>query len=152
MKGKLTRASIIKTVIFIILVILFSGFELIESNHLVLSYFRLINSGLFAYMLVEIFSSIFKDEDKKKFHSKKFLIINLLWGITFIIVNYLRYGTVIKMLSILGLFVVIISLWGLFFEKDKPKKKEMDVYKFGYLWLLQVILIPFLVILVLKGY
>ena len=140
-----------KIIVFFVLTILFS-FAHIVSNNLLISFIGIVNSALISYMLIMIFSSI--GQNNKSIMTKRLMLINFFWGVTFLAINILKYGTIFKILNLLAVFVIGSSLYEFIKIKVKKldQKDENDAFKFAYVWLLFILLIPILIILVLIGY
>lgn len=149
------KKTIIKGIIFAVLTLSFSMSVLLESTNYLLSFLRVINGALLSFMLICIYSNMFSKNIYNNKLSKKLSIVNLLWGITFLLANIIEYGTIVKILNVLAIAVVVSACYELFFKKDNgvnEKNIDMNIIKFGYIWVGFVLLIPILLIFVFKGY
>jgi hypothetical protein len=145
------KRRIIKLIIFVVLSLFIGGPMSIRDEGVVLGVIRIINTGLFVYMMIDLFSNMKKLETNRRKISKKIAIINILWGITFIIINILQYGTILKVLNILALGVIVSMIYALF-AQERRSMKEMNIIRFGYIWIGFVLFIPVILILMFKGY
>lgn len=122
---------------------------------------RIINAFLLIAMFIMIFANMVWGKVKRSF-AKTLMIVNMIWGITFLIANVMEYGFTFKILNLLSVAVVLFSGYEIIFggrirkDIDADANKNTDEihkeYKFYFLWLIGVLLIPVLLILVIKGY
>lgn len=145
------KKRIIKSVITIVLAIIFSMPWRMDSQKITMQILGFLNGCFISYMLVEVFSNIPKLGLNKKKITKKINFSCLLWAITFLLLNIIKYGKIVKVLNILAIFVIGMSIYEII-SLYKKKNNEVDSIKFGYIWVGFVLLIPAVLILVLIGY
>ena len=148
----MNRRNSIQVIVFVIVMIIFSLGILASDKDSIVKAFYFMSIGLLSYMLVYVFSNITSDKTNKKIVSKKIAITTLLWAMTFIIANFLEYKTIFKVLNLLAFFVIGTAVYELFNKKYNRENKEIDVFRFGYVWIGFVLLIPIIVVLVIIGY
>ena len=148
----MNRRNSIQVIVFVIVMIIFSLGILASDKDIIVKAFYFMSIGLLSYMLVYVFSNITSDKTNKKIVSKKIAITTLLWAMTFIIANFLEYKTIFKVLNLLAFFVIGTAVYELFNKKYNRENKEIDVFRFGYVWIGFVLLIPIIVVLVIIGY
>ena len=145
------KKKIIKSFITIILTIAFSMTWIVDSPSITIKTLGLLNGYFMSLMLVEVFVSMHKLDEKKEKMTKNTNIFSLMWAITFLILNTIKYGTVIKLLNALAAIVIVTSIISLVSLRKKDRK-EVDSIRFGYIWVGCVLLIPVVLIFVLMGY
>ena len=148
----MNRRNSIQVIVFVIVMIIFSLGILASDKDIIVKAFYFMSIGLLSYMLVYVFSNITSDKTNKKIVSKKIAITTLLWAMTFIIANFLEYKTIFKVLNLLAFFVIGTAVYELFNKKYNRENKEIDVFRFGYVWIGFVLLVPIMVVLVIIGY
>ena len=112
-----------KSFITITLSIIFSIVWVIDEQKITMKILGFLNSYFISYILVEVFASIYKLDVNKEKMTRNINLACLLWGITFFILNTVKYGTVIKLLNILAVFVVGTSTYALAHLHRKEKKE-----------------------------
>jgi predicted membrane metal-binding protein len=150
-KEKVMKKRIIKSCITIALAIIFSMPWIMDGQKIIMKILGFSNGYFISYMLVEVFSSMQKLSLNKRKISRNINLSCLLWAITFFLLNTIKYGTIMKLLNILAVFVIGTSIYDLV-RLYRNKNKEVDCIEIGYIWIGFVLLIPVVLILVLIGY
>lgn len=160
MNNKAERKKLfISAIIVGVISILFNGYLIKEKGLFdIVVILKIINGFCIFYPLTILFSDLFKGKitkDKENSNLYILMISYSIFALSGLIILYIERGTIFKVQGIINIFIIIVSFIYLISKKNKINYKEMtgnQIYKFGYLWLLGVLLIPVILILVLKGY
>lgn len=160
MNNKAERKKLfISAIIVGIISILLNGYLIKEKGLIdIVVILKIINGFCVFYPLVILFSNISKGKITKDKENPKINILMIsysIFALSGLILLYIERGTIFKVQGLINIFIIIFSVISLISKKNKNNFKEMtgnQIYKFGYFWLLGVLLIPVILILILKGY